>query len=140
MAKLPFARRLLKVFHPETIHGLGTYFYNAISGTTMFQRNYDHVAQDILAYCPDGKILDIGTGPARLLIALHRHRPQLQLVSIDVSAAMVERARDNIGAAGLLGEIEVKQAKAKSLPFEDGSFDGVVSTGSIHHWKEPRAL
>jgi ubiquinone/menaquinone biosynthesis C-methylase UbiE len=139
MPKLPFSRRLLKVFHPEAIPALGTYFYNAISGTTMFQRNYDHVARDILAYCPDGKILDIGTGPARLLIALHRHRPQLQLVGIDASAAMVERARDNIGAAGLLGEIEVKQAKAKSLPFEDCSFDGVVSTGSIHHWKEPRA-
>lgn len=138
MAKLPLSRRLLKVFHPESIPAVGARFYNTISGTTMFQRNYDHVAQDILTYCPNGKILDIGTGPARLLIALHRHCPQLQLVGIDVSAPMVEKARDNIGAAGVLNEIEVKQAEAKNLPFEDGSFDAVVSTGSIHHWKEPR--
>ena len=26
---------------------------------------------------------------------------------------------------------------ANALPFQDDSFDVVVSTGSIHHWKEP---
>lgn len=35
--------------------------------------------------------------------------------------------------------IEVLEGKASHLPFADGSFDAVVSTGSIHHWKDPTA-
>ena len=23
------------------------------------------------------------------------------------------------------------------MPFEDGEFDGVISSGSLHHWKDP---
>ena len=63
MAKLSPARRLLKIFHPEGIPWPGTAFYNAISETTIFQRNYELVAKDILSYCLEGSILDIGTGP-----------------------------------------------------------------------------
>jgi len=132
-------RRVLKAVHPEGIPGLGTRLYNAVSRTTIFQRHYELLARDILACCSTGRILDIGTGPAWLLIALHRLAPQLSLIGIDVSAAMVERARRNLEEAGLLGTIEVREAGAGHLPFRDESFEAVVSTGSIHHWKEPTA-
>ena len=41
--------------------------------------------------------------------------------------------------ASYSGLIEVKEGAAAALPFPDGSFDAVVSTGSMHHWKEPTA-
>ena len=34
---------------------------------------------------------------------------------------------------------ELKVGNAESLPFHDKTFDCVVSTGSIHHWKNPIA-
>jgi SAM-dependent methyltransferase len=38
-------------------------------------------------------------------------------------------------------QIQVRIANANVLPFADGTFDRVVSTGSLHHWKDPiRAL
>jgi len=130
-------RRLLKVFHPEGIPWPGTTCYNAISKIRIFQRHYAFVADDILSYCSDGSILDIGTGPGWLLITLQQKSPILRLTGLDVSPAMVAEARKNLANAGLSEMIAVKEGNASRLPFADSSFDTVVSTGSIHHWKEP---
>ena len=67
MAGLSPIRRLLKIFHPESIPWIGTILYNALMATALFQRHYDLVAQDILGYGREGSILDIGTGPGWLL-------------------------------------------------------------------------
>ena len=139
MAKLSPARRLLNVFHPEGIPSLGATFYDAISGAWEFQRFYELVAKDILAYCSEGSVLDVGTGPGWLLVALRRQHPRLQLTGVDISPAMVAKARKNIARAGLGETIAVKEGGASRIPFADCSFDAVVSTGSIHHWKDPTA-
>lgn len=130
-------RRLLKIFHPEGIPWPGTVFYNALSTTGIFQRNYELIAGDIVSYCSDGDILDIGTGPGWLLLQLHRRSPNLRITGLDVSPSMVEKARRNIERAGCSGIIEVKEGDASLLPFADDSFHTVVSTGSLHHWKNP---
>jgi ubiquinone/menaquinone biosynthesis C-methylase UbiE len=139
MAMLSPARRLLKIFHPEGIPWPGAAFYNAISATSIFQHHYELVARDILNYCPEGSILDIGTGPGWLLVKLHQESPRLQVIGLDASPSMVARARKNMAKAGLSDIIEVKEGKASHMPFPDGSFDTVASTGSIHHWKDPAA-
>jgi ubiquinone/menaquinone biosynthesis C-methylase UbiE len=133
------ARRLLKVFHPEGIPWPGTTFYNAITKTRIFQRNYALVADDIVTYCSAGSILDIGMGPGWLLITLHQKSPAVRLTGLDTSSAMVAKARKNLANAGLHEIIEVKEGNASAMPFSEDSFDTVVSTGSIHHWKEPTA-
>lgn len=133
------ARRLLKIFHPEGIPWPGTAIYNAISQSSIFQYHYDLIAKDILGYCSEGSILDIGTGPGWLLVKLHRESPSLQVTGLDVSPSMVEKARKNMANAGLSNVIEVKEGNASHMPFSDSSFDTVVSTGSVHHWKDPTA-
>jgi len=133
------ARRLLKIIHREGIPSPGTLFYNAISQTNLFQRHYELIARDILSYCPGGSILDVGTGPGWLLVRLHQESPGLRLTGLDASASMVARARRNIAKAGLSGVIEIEEGNASHMPFSDNSFDTVVSTGSIHHWKDPTA-
>ena len=141
MARLTPFRRLLKLFHPEGIPRLGTPLYNLVSKTGIFQRNYDLLVQDILGYGNKGNLLDVGTGPGRLLIKLYEQAPALHVHGIDISPTMVARAAANVGKAGLSGVVEVKEGDVCTIPYEDGFFDVVVSTGSIHHWKEPvRAL
>jgi ubiquinone/menaquinone biosynthesis C-methylase UbiE len=139
MAELSPLRRLLKVVHPEAIPWPGTAFYNAISETSVFQRHYELIAKDILNYCSKGAILDVGTGPGWLLVKLHQESPRLRMVGMDASPAMVDRARKNMAVAGLSDVVEVKEGEASHMPFADSSFDTVVSTGSVHHWKEPTA-
>jgi ubiquinone/menaquinone biosynthesis C-methylase UbiE len=50
---------------------------------------------------------------------------------------MIAQARRNIQRHGSNPHIEVREAGANSLPFADGVFDCVVSTGSLHHWNDP---
>ena len=141
MAQLTPFRRLLKLIHPEGIPKLGTKFYNIVSKTGIFQRNYDLLAKDILSYGNRGNCLDVGMGPGWLLIKLHEQSPTLNLHGIDISPSMVAKAAINVHKGGLAGIITVKKGDASRIPYEDSFFDAVVSTGSVHHWKEPvRAL
>jgi ubiquinone/menaquinone biosynthesis C-methylase UbiE len=139
VAKLSLGRRILKLVHPEGIPWPGTFFYNAISTTSIFQQQYELVANDILSYCAQGSLLDIGTGPAWLLLKIHQQSPAMRLVGIDSSSSMVAKARENMAEAGLSDVIEITEGNASQIPFADKFFDIVVSTGSIHHWKHPIA-
>lgn len=139
--------RFFKRIHPESIPWPASLIYNLISSTAIFQKHYEMVAQDILKYCAAGRLLDVGTGPARLLLKIHAVAPRLarlpsgesrqaqfQLVGIDSSDAMIAKAKEN--TAGI-PSIELKKGNASHIPYPDGSFDIVVSTASMHHWKEP---
>ena len=133
-------RRLLKVFHPEASPCAAcTMAYNAISRTDIFQRNYELLAEDIVECCPEGSLLDVGTGPGWLLAQIHRLSPRLQLTGLDASPSMVAKAKKNIAGARLDRSIEIVEGNVSSMPFADESFDTVVSTGSVHHWKDPVA-
>jgi ubiquinone/menaquinone biosynthesis C-methylase UbiE len=137
MANLPSMRRLMKLLHPESIPWPGSVLYNLISSTAIFQRHYELVADDILSFRKEGSLLDIGTGPGWLLLKLHQKAPQMKLVGIDSSPAMVAKACKNMADAALGNIIEIKQGNADNIPFPDDCFNIVVSTASIHHWKQP---
>lgn len=129
----------LKRMHPEGIPWPGTVLYNALSRSRIFQDHYRLLGEDIAAHCQEGCILDIGTGPGRLLLSLHRHCPSVRLVGVDVSSGMARKAQENVCRAGLCKMIHILAAPAQHLPFADESFDAVVSSGTLHHWKDPAA-
>ena len=137
MALLSLPRRLLKLVHPEGIPFPGTALYNLFSRSAIFQQHYEMLSGDIFGHCPDGSLLDIGTGPGWLLVKLHDLNPAYKLTGIDASASMVTRARKNMEKAGLSGAVRIEEGNASRLSIADESLDAVVSTGSLHHWKEP---
>jgi ubiquinone/menaquinone biosynthesis C-methylase UbiE len=132
-------RDLIRKWHPEGIPWPMSLFYNAISQTDAFARHYDLVAHHVGSFCQIGKLLDIGTGPGWLLAAIQGSLPGLQLVGVDISPAMVDVAMENMRKAGYETAVCLKIAGADELPFPDNTFDVVVSTGSLHHWKDPIA-
>jgi ubiquinone/menaquinone biosynthesis C-methylase UbiE len=74
-------------------------------------------------------ILDLGTGPGKLLAELaHRYRPA-QLIGLDQSAAMLELAR----CIGPDCSVRLVQASFDALPFRDNAFDLVTATAILHH-------
>jgi ubiquinone/menaquinone biosynthesis C-methylase UbiE len=137
MPKLTFMRRLMKLIHPEGIPWPGSVFYNALSASAIFTKHYELAAEDIVSHCSQGTLLDIGTGPARLLLKLHQQSPSMRLVGIDSSSAMVTKAKQNVTKAGLSEFIEIQLGSANQILFPDKTFDIVVSTVSMHHWKQP---
>jgi ubiquinone/menaquinone biosynthesis C-methylase UbiE len=81
---------------------------------------------------PGDRVLDVGTGPGYLALAASQLVvPGGAAVGIDASPEMVERARQRAAHAGAPAEYQV--ASAAALPFEDGSFDVVVTRLVVHH-------
>jgi ubiquinone/menaquinone biosynthesis C-methylase UbiE len=111
--------------------------YDRLSQGRTFRRHYELIADDILSRVRPECLLDIGTGPGWLLVKLHRLCPETRFAAVDISSAMIARARENLAKAGCDGRIEIHEAGAHALPFADGSFDTVTSTISLHHWKDP---
>jgi len=129
--------KFLKRFHPEGIPWPGSVLYNALSSTSIFLRHYELVAHDIAHYGTARYLLDIGTGPGHLLLALRKRLPEAELIGIDISPAMMAQAQRHVKTHGRATHIELQIAGANALPFADGVFDRVVSTGSLHHWNDP---
>lgn len=77
-------------------------------------------------------VLDVGCGTGMLSERLLGAFPSCHLAGVDLSPAMVERAR-----ARLAGRAEVREADAERLPFHDGAFDLVVCNDSFHHYPDP---
>jgi ubiquinone/menaquinone biosynthesis C-methylase UbiE len=83
------------------------------------------------------RLLDLGTGTALIPIELCRCAENLSIVAVDAAHHMLELAQRNIDARGLNHRITVQWADAKSLPFCDGHFDGVISNSIVHHLPDP---
>ncbi|MCS7148129.1 MAG: class I SAM-dependent methyltransferase [Geminocystis sp.] len=86
------------------------------------------------------KVLDLGTGTARIPIILASFRPQWQIVAVDLAASMLAIAERNIRAAGKSSQIILQLADAKNLPYPDNSFDIIISNSLVHHIPNPLDL
>jgi len=110
--------------------------YDTLVGTVL-EGFYARVASDVAAAYPRRTLLEIGSGPGRLAVRLGRDVPNLAVIGVDISDAMVERATRRAAGAGLLERVRFEVGDVGVLPFADGGFDGVVSTLSLHHWPDP---
>ncbi|MBI2804863.1 MAG: class I SAM-dependent methyltransferase [Planctomycetes bacterium] len=85
-------------------------------------------------------VLDVGAGTAQIPIELcHRH-PCVQVVAIDLAEEMLSVGRVNVERAGLAQRIQLQRCDAKRMPFEDASFDAVISNSIVHHIPEPSTV
>jgi arsenite methyltransferase len=80
---------------------------------------------------PGSTVLDLGCGAGTdLLIAAQMAGPEGRAIGVDMTAAMLERARDSAEEMGL-ETVELHESLIESLPLEDGSVDVVISNGVI---------
>lgn len=78
------------------------------------------------------RILDCGSGTgSSTLLVLEKAGPSGTVVLFDMSDGMLAVARQRIDAAGASGQVEFKTGDMLDLPFEDNSFDVVLSTYSM---------
>lgn len=68
-----------------------------------------------LAPPPGSRVLEIGCGTARNLVAAARAWPEAQFFGIDISAEMLDTARRVVGRAGLAARIELARGDATSF-------------------------
>jgi SAM-dependent methyltransferase len=99
----------------------------------------DQIQELILAnlgWPGDGKVLDVGCGNGPLTIKIARRFPQAQVVGVDYWGKNWDYSQkvcdQNAALAGVSERVSFKHASASALPFEDGSFDLVVSNLVFH--------
>ena len=73
-----------------------------------------------------GETLEVAIGTG---LNLPHYPTDLPLTGIDLTPEMLEIARDRAAALGR--QVDLREADAQALPFEDASFDTVVSTYSL---------
>jgi len=80
----------------------------------------------------DDRVLDCGAGTgSTALLAARRAGPRGRITLFDLSEGMLEVARRRAGNAGLESRMDFRSGDMESLPFEDASFDVVLSTYSL---------
>ncbi|MEC4985744.1 MAG: class I SAM-dependent methyltransferase [Oscillatoria sp. PMC 1068.18] len=95
-------------------------------------------AKKAIALAPiAAKVLDAGTGTARIPIIACQQCPKWQIIGIDMAESMLDIGRKNVAAAGLQSQIILAKIDAKKLPYQDEEFDLVMSNSLIHHLPDP---
>jgi len=84
-----------------------------------------------------GKVLDVGTGTGMLAIEFAKGIPGVEVVGLDLSDVVLELARDNAQKSGVSSRVSFEKGDAQDMPFEDDTFDLVISGNTLHLLKNP---
>lgn len=87
-----------------------------------------------------GRAVDLGSGPADIPIRLTRRLPELRVVAVDASLAMLRYARDNVAATARKSSVDPLCARLPALPLPSHAFDAVISNSLLHHLPHPAPL
>ena len=134
-----FAGLIVKMFRVREKHfprfpRWASRLYDFLTRAQLVHIQTDQIGRFLCEQISQGKLLDIGSGPGRLLQRLHAMNPALELHGLDISPAMISLARENL--AGL--PIDLKIGTVEHAPYEEEMFDLVTCTGSLYLWEHPR--
>jgi SAM-dependent methyltransferase/DNA-binding transcriptional MerR regulator len=93
---------------------------------------------DAAALGPGDRVLDVGCGCGATTRAAAKAAPSGTAVGVDLSAPMLARARADAEAAGL-ANARFEQTDAQIHPFEEATFDAVISRFGIMFFTDPVA-
>jgi ubiquinone/menaquinone biosynthesis C-methylase UbiE len=83
------------------------------------------------------KILDVGTGTARIPILMCQKRPQYLITGVDLAQSMLIIGQRNVEEAGLNQRIRLERVDSKRMPYPDLEFDMFISNSLVHHLPDP---
>jgi len=116
------ARRFGKEFFDgDRRHGYGGYNYNPRFWEPVIPAFREH-----FSLTSESRVLDVGCGKGFMLYDMWRLLPGITVRGIDIAEYAVENAKEEMRAF-------VEVADAQSLPFENGSFDAVISINTVHN-------
>lgn len=103
---------------------------------------YDDVASDctgVLAAAGvrNPRILEVGPGPGHVAERLLGMLRGAHWTGLDVDPAMLRASETRLARRGLAGRAAFVEGDVAAMPFEEGTFDLVVSSFSAHHWPDP---
>ena len=111
----------------------GASLYDWFLGAEPIHARVAEVARFLVSRMDQGRLLDIGMGPGRLLAEIHRLRPGLELFGLDISSAMVQRATENLKGV----PADLRAGTIRHTDYESDFFDAATCIGSFYLWDHP---
>jgi SAM-dependent methyltransferase len=104
------------------------------------ERNLRYVERALSGVPEDfsGKLLEVPVGTGVLTMPVYRELPQADITCFDYSADMMAAAQRKAETAGIRN-ITFRQGDVGALPFENGSFDIVLSMNGFHAFPDKDA-
>ena len=85
-----------------------------------------------------GRLLEVPVGTGILTMPLYRTLPDADVTCLDYSPDMMAQAREKAERMGLKN-VTFRQGDVGALPFEDASFDAVLSLNGFHAFPDKEA-
>jgi ubiquinone/menaquinone biosynthesis C-methylase UbiE len=114
--------------------------FNRVAAMPQMRLLRRYVARSAACMVNGGAAMDLGCGPGHLAIKLAQMAPGLRVTGVDLSDEMLVQARGYARQSGVPDRVTFRKGDAQQIPFPDGSLDLVVSTLSLHHWRDPVAV
>jgi ubiquinone/menaquinone biosynthesis C-methylase UbiE len=108
-----------------------TRLYDPVVRLTSREGRFKELLVDQAAAAAGQRILDLGCGTGTLALQVKQREPGAELVGLDADPEMLAQARRKAEQAGV--ELELTEGFSTELPYEDASFDRVLSTLFFHH-------
>src|SRR4051795_2256125 len=108
-----------------------TRLYDPVVRATTREGRFKELLVEQAAPAAGQRILDIGCGTGTLAIQVKRHEPEAEVAGLDADPEMLAQAKRKAQRAGV--ELELTEGFSIELPYEDASFDRVLSTLFFHH-------
>ncbi|MBU0484557.1 MAG: class I SAM-dependent methyltransferase [Proteobacteria bacterium] len=87
-----------------------------------------------------GNVLDLGCGPADILLLFAQKWPTCTIHGVDGSASMLQHARHNITTHNMENRIQLIQGRLPDLDLPIPSFGAIISNSLLHHLPSPEII
>ena len=108
-----------------------TRVYDPVVRATTREGRFKEMLVEQAAAEPGQRVLDLGCGTGTLAIQVKQRQPGAEVIGLDADPAMLERGRSKASEAG--ADVQLDEGYSTELPYEDASFDRVLSTLFFHH-------
>lgn len=98
---------------------------------SVMHRDLAYAVADFAALDGVRVVLDVATGTGLVLRAIAARYPHVRLIGVDISAGMLEVARDELPCGNFV------EGRAEQLPVRDGTIDLVTCVTAMHLMADP---
>ncbi len=111
-----------------------TPLYDTVVGWTTRERLFKDALVKQARIAAGHRVLDLGCGTGTLALLIHEQEPRAEVVGIDGDSKILGIAKKKARHRNVA--VRYVQAMSFDLPYEDESFDRVVSSLFFHHLSE----
>jgi SAM-dependent methyltransferase len=122
-------------FIPALRFGWLTGLFDPVSKLTTREGTFKRRVLERAVLADGERVLDVACGTGTLALSAARSARNVHVTGVDGDAAILERARAKAG-----NEVTFDEGLSTELPYEDGSFDVVLSTLFFHHLSDDAKL